>query len=160
LVSIPLKNKITRDTNSLAPLLLYAKRPKYYAFFNKVGYQVNELNYIGDNSLIKQCKYFAEILLRFDIWDHSELWPLLDHYKQRLKDFVDTDYNELFKRYEKKEEKVLWEPSYHPQDIFCTESEMNCYMEIRGLWEGMNKLYNVYEEICREWFIPTMINEL
>ena len=159
-VVIPLKNKITRNAISLNPLLFYAKRLKYYAFFNKVSYQLNELNYVGDNSLIDQCKYFAEILLRFDIWDHSELWPLLDHYKQRLKRFVDIDHSKMFKDFEKNEKKVWWEPGYHPQDIFCTKSEMVYYMELRGLWEEMNKLYNVYEEICREWFIPTIISEL
>ena len=159
-VAIPLKNKITRNAISHSPLLFYAKRPKYYAFFNKISYQLNEINYIGDNSLISQCKYFSEILLRFDIWNHSELWPLLDHYKKKLTGFADTDHSKMLKDFEKNEKKVRWDPAYHPQDIFCTKSEMVYYMEIRGLWEEMNKLYNVYEEICREWFIPTMINEL
>ncbi|MFZ0930346.1 MAG: DUF4365 domain-containing protein [Syntrophobacteraceae bacterium] len=162
MLKIPITNKITSNSETLLPLYIYSKRPKYYSFFNKVAYQENELNYVWDHSLVDQCQYFAEILLKIDIWGGRSYWPILDKMHTHLLNIV-TSGNPRFFNVDATghtdDEGAIWETQMSAGELY-TESEALGIMEFRVLWDSLKKLGNVYEEICREWFLPTMLGTL
>src|SRR5690606_20301004 len=55
-IYIPRKNLLT--SNSLFPLIWYAKRPKLYSLFNKIRYQVTEMEYMSEEQLISVYPHF------------------------------------------------------------------------------------------------------
>ncbi|WP_299158318.1 DUF4365 domain-containing protein [uncultured Tenacibaculum sp.] len=152
-IYIPTSNLITKNSNTLSPIYFYAKRPKFYSFFNKIGYQNNELNYCSEKILIERCKYYISILLRFDVWENN-YWPIIDHFKQMLIKIKETDeipigYVEGFVPDNKEKE---WE--YGPNGNLYTQKEVLNFQHIHSLWNQMDNMKNVYETMCREWFLP------
>ena len=153
-IYIPIENEITIEENSLIPLMFYAKRPKFYSVFIKIGFQKNELNYCNEDVLIERCKHYAKILLRFDIWKNSS-WAITNLFKAQLEnmlfsDEVNTNYvNEC--RPDGKE--LEWE--FGSSSKLYTQKQVLNFMHIYSLWEQMDNMKSVYESICREWFLPT-----
>ena len=39
----------------------------------------------------------------------------------------------------------------------CTYREWFLYTDLRHLWSNLANLGNIYEEICREWYLPTWL---
>lgn len=54
-IHIPMDNLVSQKESSWAPLKFYAKRVKFYSFFQKAYYQRHELQYVGDKTLLDQC---------------------------------------------------------------------------------------------------------
>jgi len=157
---IPASNIITREFNTLYPLMFYSKRPKFYSFFNKVRYQFNELSYVAEDGLTECLGYFSKVLLTLDVWDCSWMWPLFDKYKKAFFNFINNKELGLMNyTIELDDSEASFDTAYSFGKKY-TQKKAFYYMELRQLWEGMSKLYNVYEEICREFFLPTMMGEL
>jgi hypothetical protein len=51
-------------------------------------------------------------------------------------------------------EGAIWENA--EGDIFTLSETLDIH-EIRSLWIRLDNLGRVYEEICREWFLPTYL---
>lgn len=164
---IPKRNIITADRSTLIPLMFYAKRPKMFAFFNKVIYQLDTLNY-NKNRLNELYSHFATILLRFDIWSLEGNWPILKTYHNYLNNLLlkghpDFDMihvnqnNDSQKNYDDDDE--IWESPYSPNKLISNKEVMRLSM-IHTLWQNMANLQQVYEETCREWYLPAYYNEL
>jgi hypothetical protein len=152
-IYIPTSNLITENSNTLLPIYFYAKRPKFYSFFNKIGYQKNELNYCSEKTLVERSKYYISILLRFDVWENN-YWPIINHFKPMLKSIKDNDgiaigFVEGFVPDDKEKE---WE--YGSNGILYTQKEVLNFQHIHSLWSQMDNMKNVYETTCREWFLP------
>lgn len=157
-IIIPTNNKLTDDPKSLIPIKFYAKRPKFYSYFNKVNYQRNELFYVSDDALIEQLKRFADILLTIDIWEDLWIWPLFDRYKKCLFNFANGKEIGLMQYFvELDDTEEEWESDYSYGKLY-TRKKLAELSEARQLWDLMSKLYDVYDEVCREMFLPTMIN--
>jgi hypothetical protein len=159
-IHIPIENKLSLDNPDFGPLRFYAKRPKFYAFFNKISYQYNELSnlipysFIGGvdwfhegeyDSIINKVNHFIRILKTFDVWGESCLWGLLAYYEEKVNAIFNGDIEPLF-----------------PSENQCDqdgedEKNWNKLAGILIIWEKMNKLYPVYEEHCREFWLPTWI---
>lgn len=150
---IPCENLITSEKDSLSPIYFYSKRPKFYSFFNKIGYQTNELNFCQEEILIERCKYYTSILLRFDIWENN-FWPIIDYFKQMLIKLTET--NEIpiafVDSFTPNDEEKEWE--YGSFGKLYTQKEVLNFMHIHSLWQQMDNLKNIYETLCREWFLP------
>lgn len=133
---IPVKNQVLNDYQHLIPLRFYAKRVKLYSAFVKFSYQANELSiasrfqpysqqFLGDMVL-----HFIAVLKRLDIWHDCEMWGIIGAYFDELCHI----------------ERMFQEPSGDfPQVID----------QALILWQRLAKLSHIYEEICREWFLPT-----
>lgn len=161
-ISIPAANVLSQasNSNSMLPLRFYAKRPKYYSFFNKVAYQNNHLQFVSEHELVSCLKRFAQVLMGFDIWDDAELWPLLAQYKDWLIRFSrDDEIGMIGAIADLDDEREEWQSEYSHGRLY-TRKQLAYYGELRLLWDRMRKLYNIYEEICRESFLPTMLNEI
>ena len=89
-------------------------------------------------------------------------WNLIDHYKDRLQRFVKGERISEIDNIGKMilDNPVFDEPweSDHSAGRTYSYREIAQLGEVRQLWNGMKNMYNVYEEICREWYLPTMIN--
>lgn len=160
-IYIPLKNEITSDNSTLETLRFYAKRPKFYAAFQKFSYQRDQLNYVCDESLIETAQYFANILLRYDFWSEGELWPPMKMAHEHLRNLVTTGSPQVidstFKKNnvsDDKDEEEGWITPYSGNRTY-TQGETILFMDIRKLWDQLVNLGAIYEVICRQWDIPT-----
>ncbi len=140
-IYIPASNEVTRDPASLVPIRMYAKRAKLYTAIAKIAYQHHELQYVnaeavGDESSIgayvATLKHFIRILKSLSVWDASDYWPLVAEYKRRIASF----------------EAIL-----NGQE----KSPIGLPAEAKMLWQGLNALGRTFEEVAREWFLPTSL---
>ncbi|HEY0985033.1 DUF4365 domain-containing protein [Schlesneria sp.] len=143
LVFIPAWNELTDQPESLVPLKLFSKRAKFYTAIAKFAFQYHELSYAGvetvddespESAYANTVRHFLGIVQSLSIWDASEYWPLVAHYKARL--------NRLEALLDGREQTMIG---------LQAETEM--------LWQGLNALGRTFEEIAREWFLPTYLGQ-
>lgn len=157
-ILIPKTNLISKNLETLDPLFFYSKRPKFYSLFNKIGYQANELNFCNEEQLIERCQYYSELLLRFDAWE-NKFWPILNHFKEVLKQFRSTDNMILGLAEGVKLEEEIKEWEYGSEGKVYTQKEVINFMHLHSVWSQMDNMKNVYESMCREWFLPTALGQ-
>jgi hypothetical protein len=163
-IHIPLSNEITKGRLSLIPLRFYAMRPKLYAAFQKFQYQEHELGYVSPSNLVEQGKFFAQLLLQYDFWEEHQPWALIPLMRFHLQSFVTTGSPKLMKRAEDIPPEVtegLWTggPGFSVEEGY-TFDQIMLFDEIRALWHQLVSLARTYEEVCREWFLPTHLGLL
>jgi hypothetical protein len=168
-IYIPIKNEIKlNDEVTLAPLRFYAKRPKLYSAFSKFTYQEDEVRYFADNistmalDEIPQCydlntvRHFLRIIKRYDFWETTRMWsPIFDSYEDiiSLECLID---------------KIIRTGKLEISDFHQTKSiemgfdpvEYTCFLfkcKIIFTWQRLKNLNNMYEEVCREWYLPTFL---
>lgn len=153
-IYIPIENVINK--NGIEILKFYSKRPKLYSFFTKVEYQHNELAYINDEELKKIYPYFIDRILRYDIWSLRNTWGLINMYYEKILMLKEKNTLPEMKSIHKISEelkKETWTTGFSTKEF--TYEEAFLYMNIRTLWQGLASIVHVYEEDCREWFLPT-----
>ena len=153
-IYIPVKNEVGGRPRGLRPLRFWAKRPKYYAAFNRFNYQQNEIwyylgyckpgiitarNYVEpehdlDGETRPLLRRFIAVLKHLDVWFDNDAWALVSEYHRHLIEF----------------EAQL-------EDSAVSTDQIISRMLI--LWNGLIALSGNYEEICREWFLPTLMGE-
>jgi len=168
IIDIPVLNELKKKSDqSFAPLEFYAKRAKLLAAYSTFLYQQNELFYalhafnpyfVGPRSIdaIKtdpdwssiqmMLKEFLSQILELDIWD--------------LKGF---NY------FQPEVNKVVWSyfSNYHDRltalNIKIKAGKFNIRAEksdVLLLWFWLGNLNNVYQEFCREWWLPKFLSLL
>jgi hypothetical protein len=172
---VPLRNCISADDpHSVQPLASYAKRPKLYAAFAKFGYQRNELEYAirryqdspvenpeDARALLDLVRHFLSIILRYDFWtrmpewqpirwSHHELLALQALLEQRD---VERDLAALT-RY------LLTEPAMKRDSQWVASldvagARIELADHIGYVWHRLRNLGAIYEELVREWLLPT-----
>jgi len=161
-IYVPIKNEITANKNSLGALRFYAKRSKFYAAFQKFSYQKGRLDYVYDESLIETAQYFAKILLRYDFWTQEPLWYPMRTAHEQLVNLVNSGRPQIFSHSktgaedDKDEEENAWSTPFSANRLY-TRKETRTFMEIRILWDQLENLGAMFEEICREWSIPSSL---
>ncbi|WP_242300178.1 DUF4365 domain-containing protein [Bacillus cereus group sp. BfR-BA-01448] len=171
-IYIPVKNELTPHPRSHILFRFFAKRMKFYAAFTKFVYQRNELNYFFESVLEKErdlddyneilqylnkVLHFLSIIKRYDIWFAGEIWGIL---------------NQVFESLEKLEQKIIATVYLINEKIEVADTktilEINpdflwtpplIIIEIRTLWDRLVNLSEMYEEICREWHLPTFLGD-
>lgn len=161
ILNIPATNLIDENIESLIPIRHFAKRAKHYSFFNKASYQNGELMYVSENDLILQCKHFSEILLSLDIWGKYNVWPVLDVMHKALENLIHDKPLGLMKSNKciVDNDNGLWETNFS-NGMEYKMSDTLKFMEIRALWQQLSTLGKVYEDLCREWYLPTMLGTM
>lgn len=154
-LNIPLKNTFKNVVIAEAAMKFYGKRAKFLASFSKFAYQKNELSYVFSNKTFPIHTYrdelkelnsldserIKELVIFFicqietlDIWDFTN-WSILSNMKTKI---------ETLKL-----------------QLIQDESEWQFLRdEIIVLWHQLTNLGTIYEEICREWFLPKHISFL
>lgn len=142
-IYIPIQNEILNCLSNLVSLRIYGKRPKMYASFSKFAYQYKEISYVTDWAIhtdegiterVDVVAFFTEIALQQPIWNSHEFWEP-----------VQWSRNELLNlRAKLKEELELCE---------YRQILIDCYW----IWQRLNNLGGMYEELVREWYMPTFL---
>jgi hypothetical protein len=156
---IPASNELGQAealAESYSLLRFFAKRAKFYSAFNLFAYQRHELRFLDDSQHFRQmAAHFLQIISGLDIWN-SPGWAIvedyaawLSHLKEVLPNVPDAEW---FARH----------PVSHVAASILESEEarekMVC-INISQFWDGLNVLSRNYEEICREWFLPTDLAE-
>lgn len=152
-INIPLRNEIGGNELGVIPLRWYAKRPKLYTAFQKFHYQYVELKYAFETTnFIPLARHFAGLLDLYDFWQRTEIWAILGYYYNALKNFLEKGTPGIMKKANGADEALK-------SSGFDIE-KANIWLhkqEVLNLWEGLAVLPRNYEEICREWYLPTPI---
>ncbi|QHD01010.1 hypothetical protein PspS04_11890 [Pseudomonas sp. S04] len=144
-IYIPTANEILDTEDALVALRAYGKRSKMYGAFALFNYQLKEIfrmqgkttspHFIPLAQATEMIKTFVDISLRQDIWTGHEFWkPVL------------WSHSELLALKEKLSRDV--KPEDHEQFLtYCSDY----------IWHRLTNLSNMYEELVREWFMPTYL---
>jgi Domain of unknown function (DUF4365) len=145
---IPLKNEILSCDKNLIALRVYGKRAKMYGAFSKFYYQKKEielalglLNFSAKESVeskIEMMSTFVEAAFRQDIWRGHEFWEP-----------IQQSFNEL------NDLRSHLEKGIKPEEYQDFLEYCNFYV-----WHRLANLGNMYEELVREWFMPTFLAQL
>jgi len=155
-IKIPVLNSLKNGSISNSALNFYGKRAKLLAAFSKFFYQKNEIGHLlefqdfpiitfrdkiendknkVDEEIVSQILYFIEQIEDLDIWEYNE-WQPLPMAKIEilaLKDYLNDK----------------------PEFQFGIARE-----KIIVCWHRLTNLSSMYEELCREWFLPKMMSLL
>ncbi|HDS1708394.1 DUF4365 domain-containing protein [Pseudomonas putida] len=144
-INIPLANKITCHEDHLVPLRAYGKRSKMYGAFGTFHYQHQEIRrargkmFVPENmpreNVCSMIKTFTAACLRLDIWKGHEFWKPMDWCHAELKDILEGIESGL------------------AADNFDAFLE---YCDVH-VWRRLANLSSMYEELVREWFMPTSL---
>jgi hypothetical protein len=178
-VHVPLQNCISADRpSSHRPISTYAKRPKLYAAFEKFAYQHHELDHAllayGDeapeahqravaNRLLDLVRHFLSVILRYDFWTRMPEWQLIAYSHRELRALhvllsgvgVEHDLTAL-------QTYLLHDPAMNRDpDWVCSielaEARAHVLHHVGHIWFRLANLSRIYEEIGREWFLPTYV---
>jgi hypothetical protein len=154
-LTIPTQNKLSNQDIANNALKFYGKRAKLLAAFSKFSFQKNEIAHIfgykdypiltyrdqiekgkiyEKDEIKVQLLYFISQIIDLDIWQHSE-WMVLPQAKDDL-ETVKTLLENEEANWKIVQEKVI------------------------VLWHQLTNLGTMYEDVCREWFLPKIISLL
>jgi hypothetical protein len=176
---IPLANRI-RENNpvSIRPLETYAKRPKLYAAFEKFAYQHHELNHAlltySDgapeahqravaNRVLDLARHFLSVILRYDFWTRMPEWQLIAYSHRELRALhdllsgvgVEHDLPAL-QTYLLHDSAMNRDPDW-VRSMGLAEARAHMLHHISHIWFRLVNLSRIYEELGREWFLPTYL---
>ena len=148
LIQIPIQNEVLPKEANLVSLRAYGKRAKMYGAFTRFAFQKMEIarsrgraGFNPETSAdldLEMLRVFTQSALRQDIWRAHDFWePIqwslreLKDVEQALADGIDPKDLDAFKQY-------------------CDDH----------VWRRLCNLGNMYEELVREWFLPTVLAQL
>ena len=138
----------------------YAKRPKLYALFNKINYQKSELNYYYGQQLIDIAQHFLKILLRYDAWDAGYYFPIMTDMREEIEFYLSHGFT---KDAERRNEQLIAKGIDIDNEMceatWCADlvpiRYANIIQGIHQLWEKLDTIDGIFEESCKEAFLPT-----
>lgn len=169
-IEIPIKNQITTLRDHLAALRFYAKRPKLYAAFSKFAYQRKELTYTRDVEILR---HFLKIIARYDFWKNTPEWTVIAEMYDRIRaveTFTDKDGSSISPAVKEERStselrgladrmKVVGSKKLRREwaegDLETQEFIWATF--VFPVWDALVNMNNMYEEICREWFLPSYL---
>jgi hypothetical protein len=148
-IHVPLWTEIGSEAGS-AGLRWYAKRAKLLAAFQRFTYQYSELQWRDNGDWRPLARYFGERIVRYDFWDDTEMCGLIPYYGAKLRQFLETGQPGCFNLAAK------------VPDAFETEefTEHMKKLDVFELWRGLSVLPKTYEDVWREWFLPTGLGQV
>jgi len=155
-IHVPGSNDMAHPEVGITALRWYAKRAKLFAGFQKFVYQQVELSYVVEpRELIRLAKHFCSLLLRYDFWDDTPMWNMIPYYGEALKRFLAHGSPGLIKVAEAVAKASQYNDGAEQEIIGCVTDQ-----DILELWRCLAILPRNYEEVCREWFLPTSLGLL
>jgi hypothetical protein len=156
-IHVPSSNDLAHPEIGITALRWYAKRAKLFAGFQKFIYQQVELSYAANREeMMRLAKHFASLLVKYDFWDDTPMWAIIPCYGAALKRFLEEGSAKLIRL----NEEAVAQASHGSEE---TRQEIMAYLakqEISELWRCLAILPRNYEEVCREWFLPTSLGLL
>ena len=163
-VHIPRSNKLSPN-HAVEVMRFFAARAKMYGMFNLAQFQFRETRHllheftnheqrskIGGNLAILE--RFARRLRAMPIWDRQVPWALLPHYRDRLETIIREIDGGILLKIEQGIDRFLAGDDSGLAPLF-NFSEL-----CRISWEQFSAIGQTFEDIVREWFLPTPIGQL
>ena len=140
-IYIPISNVLDEE-RCICHLSFLARRSKLFGAFNKFYYQMNELERQMSPDLVL---HFISIIKKYDFWNSKVIWPALEGMYEELL------LIEKYYKYGPDEAKKDW--SKFDLDAYI---EKDCVDHFAfSFWSKLCNLGRIYEEICKEWYLPT-----
>jgi hypothetical protein len=153
-IHVPVANQVGDPIIGASALRWYAKRAKLYAAFQRFVFQSTELNYAWDSSeFLPMARYFASRIAKYDFWDDTEMWELVGYYGSKVRHFLKTGHANLATF----DAATVARLALGNTDEAHRISEQLRLEEVCELWKLLAALPQVYEDVCREWFLPTAL---
>ena len=156
---IPIENNITEE-GVVRHLSFLARRSKLYGAFNKFSYQFTELQY--DNEPEDLVKHFLSIIKEYDFWTAKTQWPMISEcYNELLliDHFYSLDDSERKKwLFQNGFSKSSYELLAGDEDLATDKQKINHIFfkkHVMKFWSNLCTMSGIYEEFCKEWFLPT-----
>ncbi len=153
MITVPAINNLKNKDITNNAFKFYGKRAKLLSAFSKFAFQKNEISYLlgykdypvwtyrddlqkevntNSQEICNHVLYFIGQIENLDIWDHAE-WAVLP--LARLE--------------------IISLKSAIEQNLYDWQTLKN---NIILVWHRLGNLVNMYEDICREWFLPKKIS--
>jgi hypothetical protein len=145
-IHIPVYNEIGTD-RGLVALRWYAKRPKLLAAFQRFTYQYSELQWAERGDWRKLAELFARRIVTYDFWDDTEMCAPIPYDAAGLRRFIETGQPGFMKPSAEL-------PSSFDKDEMARHFEK---LDVFELWRLLSLLPKTYEDVWREWFLPTAL---
>jgi len=156
-IHVPGLNDLRSPRTGITALRWYAKRAKLFAGFQKFVYQQVELSYATDRGeLMRLARHFASLLLKYDFWDDTPFWRIIPYYGVALKRFLAEGSPRLISVNEEGLRQASDGNEEFRQELMALLAEQ----DVPELWRCLAILPRNYEEVCREWFLPTSLGLL
>ncbi len=178
-LNIPLRNRIVPDDlASIRPLETYAKRAKLYAAFQKFAYQRHELDWAfstyqaaaeeqsGERGreFLNLVRHFLSILLRYDFWTRMNEWQPIYWAHQEIiglqELLADPEVEQRepsLRAYLSNAPGMRFDPEW-VESLDLPDLRQHVLMHIAVVWQRLDNLAGIYEELGREWFLPTHLS--
>ena len=144
-MQVPCDNDLSTLVGKTA-LRWYAKRSKLFSAFQRFTYQYSEMRWAKDGDWRSLAEHFSRKIDHYDFWDDVEMCLIIGYYREGLRRFIASGQPHLI------------ESSIPLLDAKTFEGEMDDAMkkiDVFRLWEGLSILPKNYEDVWREWFLPT-----
>lgn len=174
-IHIPARNCILPGNEpSLRPLETYAKRAKLYAAFAKFAYQKHEMEraltsyeaaaanaaeQTAPGELMELARHFLSILLRYDFWTRIPEWKPIGwaHLELRtLRGVLERGWEDAaaLREYLARQP---WFPLRGDYVMRLSDADTRRHFasHVVAVWGRLDNLSRIYEELGREWFLPT-----
>lgn len=160
-IYIPANNIL--DNDGVRIIEWYAKRAKLYALFNKINYQRRELEYCSEHLLEERIIHFIKILMRLDAWSATDYFPIMKSLKEDIEYYLNNNITkeaeqiiECLSVQGKDVDEEIWENSYCAGYVSLRKSQQ--IISLISLWDKLTNLGDLFEDICKEYFLPTSLN--
>lgn len=147
-IHVPVRNEIGTE-HGLVALRWYAKRSKLLAAFQRFIYQYSELKWAADSNWRELAELFAQRIARYDFWDDLEMCLPIGYNAAGLRRFIETGQPGFYKQIKTPQgfDEVEFKEYLRKQDVF-------------ELWRLLSLLPKTYEDVWREWFLPTALGHM
>jgi hypothetical protein len=152
-LTIPVLNKLQNADISNNALKFYGKRAKLLSAFSKFSYQKNEIAHVFGFKFFPIWTYRDE-LDKNKVYDRDEITTMLLYFINQIEDLDIWTHSEWAVLPEAKKDLMKIKLALQG-DKGDWESLQN---KIIVLWHQLTNLGTMYEDICREWFLPKMIS--
>lgn len=148
-IHVPLWTEVGTEVGTVG-LRWYAKRAKLLAAFQRFTFQYSELQWPDNGDWRKLARYFGERIVQYDFWDDTEMCAPIRYHAEGLRRFLDTGQPGYFKA-----------PAEIPDDFASDEYRAHFEkLDVFELWRLLSLLPKTFEDIWREWFLPTSLGHL
>jgi hypothetical protein len=174
-ILIPRRNRIADATTAtMRPLRHYAQRAKLSAAFLKFDYQWHELAPRWANVDDLPAAWLAERfalaehcihrLRTLDVWEGPHYWQPLRYAVRAVE-----DVRAFFARWPHPRSAanlpvLPYVSQLVADDFFEPDDDVGrlqqTFQELTRTWEQLALLGRMYEELCREWYLPTVLGDL
>lgn len=147
-VHVPVGNEIGSERGTVA-LRWYAKRAKLIAAFQRFTYQFSELQWAAEGNWQELAQYFGKRIAEYDFWDDTEMCAPIPYHGQGLRKFL-----------------AEGRPHYFHSDSVAyaalPEEEQAIFKQadVFELWRSLSLLPKTYEDVWREWFLPSALGHM